>query len=362
MTSTAVITVADLAAGAADADLLDADACPHRPLIVLDLDAGPTPSAAECEVAVRRARESDRLLVGRTSRSAPHCPPPLLDALDLTLVRAARDHLCTADAASTPTVLAAEDPLAEAETLRAHAEDQPHAALVLRQLLRLASRLPVEQALDAESFAYSTLLGGPGFARWLGARGERPQPPQAGDEPVLARRQGSTLRITLNRPERRNAHSARMRDALTAAVSTAIWDTGITEVVLDGNGPSFCSGGDLDEFGTAPDLATAHLIRTRAGAARQLHAIRGRLTSRLHGHCVGAGIELPAFGARVVAAPDTLIRLPELGMGLIPGAGGTVSIPRRIGRWRTLYLVLDGRVIQADRALAWGLVDQVEQS
>lgn len=355
-----VITVADLASGAAGADLLDAEARPDRPLLILDLDAGPVPGAADWQAAVRQARASERLVVARTTRPAPRCPRQLLEAVDVTLVRAAADRLCAADAMSAPTLLAAEDPHAEAERLRGNAETQPQAALVLRQLLRLSGRLPVHEALDAESFAYSTLLGGPGFARWLGTRHGRPRPPAVPGEPVLVRRYGTTLHITLDHPERRNAHSARMRDALAAAVGPAVWDTGITKVVLDGNGPSFCAGGDLDEFGTAPDLATAHLVRTRAGAARHLHAVKDRLTVRLHGHCVGAGIELAAFATRVVAARDTVIRLPELGMGLIPGAGGTVSIPRRIGRWRTLYLVLDGGVLRADRARAWHLVDDVE--
>ncbi len=61
--------------------------------------------------------------------------------------------------------------------------------------------------------------------------------------------------------------------------------------------------------------------------------------------------------ARIAAAPDAVFGLPELSLGLIPGAGGTVSVTRRIGRWRTAYLVLSGRSIDADTALAWGLVD-----
>jgi enoyl-CoA hydratase/carnithine racemase len=74
---------------------------------------------------------------------------------------------------------------------------------------------------------------------------------------------------------------------------------------------------------------------------------------------VGAGIELPAFARRVVAAPDTLIRLPEIAMGLIPGAGGTASIPPRIGRHRTAYLALTGTTLTAEQALGWGLVDAI---
>ena len=74
---------------------------------------------------------------------------------------------------------------------------------------------------------------------------------------------------------------------------------------------------------------------------------------------MGAGIEIAAFASRIVAGPDTTIRLPEVGMGLIPGAGGTASIPRRIGRHRTAYLALTDVSIDAGTAAAWGLVDEL---
>jgi enoyl-CoA hydratase/carnithine racemase len=79
----------------------------------------------------------------------------------------------------------------------------------------------------------------------------------------------------------------------------------------------------------------------------------------LHGACLGAGVELPAFAARVVAADDARLGLPELGLGLVPGAGGTVSLPRRVGRHRTLELLLLDGTISAAAALGWGLVDEV---
>lgn len=93
--------------------------------------------------------------------------------------------------------------------------------------------------------------------------------------------------------------------------------------------------------------------------ARLLAAVAGRVEVRLHGACIGSGIELGAFAGRVSAAPDVSIGLPELGMGLIPGAGGTVSITRRIGRHRTCWLALSGARLDADTARSWGLVDAV---
>jgi enoyl-CoA hydratase/carnithine racemase len=175
----------------------------------------------------------------------------------------------------------------------------------------------------------------------------------------VAERDGDLLRITLNRPARRNAYSRELRDALVDALLLPVLDPMVQHIVITGAGPSFSSGGDLDEFGTAPDTATAHFIRTSAGAAGLLHRIADRTEVRVDGACVGAGVELPAFAANVVSKPGATFRLPEVGMGLIPGAGGTVSIPRRIGRWRALYLALSGVPLDALTAVDWGLVNQV---
>src|ERR1700733_13934432 len=158
--------------------------------------------------------------------------------------------------------VAVADPDGVAGSLNAAATASPQASVILGRVLRITEALPVPDALAGESLAYSTLLGGPEFARWLAGRAARATPPPAGD-PVLVRRDGAILRVTLNRPERRNAYSRGLRDALADALRVAQSDPAITRVVLDGAGPCFCSGGDLDEFGTTPDPVTAHFIRTR---------------------------------------------------------------------------------------------------
>jgi enoyl-CoA hydratase/carnithine racemase len=81
--------------------------------------------------------------------------------------------------------------------------------------------------------------------------------------------------------------------------------------------------------------------------------------AHVHGACAGAGVELPAFAAKVSARADAWFMLPELSMGLVPGAGGTASLPRRIGRRRTAWLALSGERIDARTALEWGLVDEI---
>ncbi|HMC72238.1 MAG TPA: enoyl-CoA hydratase/isomerase family protein, partial [Mycobacteriales bacterium] len=130
-------------------------------------------------------------------------------------------------------------------------------------------------------------------------------------------------------------------------------------VELSGRGANFCSGGDLDEFGTTTEVDTAYLVRLERHPGWLLHQLGERAVVRLHGACIGAGVEVPSLGHRVIAADDAYFALPEVSMGLIPGAGGTVGIPRRIGRWRTAWLALTGARIDANTALEWGLVDDV---
>jgi enoyl-CoA hydratase/carnithine racemase len=233
---------------------------------------------------------------------------------------------------------------------------RPVAAASLALLLRSSAGLPVPAGLIAESAAYSALQEGSEFRRWRAAHG--PRQPERGTSRVRLERSSDGLRITLARPARRNAVDWRMRDALARALAVAVSDPTV-QVVLDADGPDFCAGGDLDEFGSRPDPALAHLIRLTRSPALLMHRLAERATVYLHGASVGAGIELPAFAGTVLASPGTRIALPEIGLGLIPGAGGTVSLPRRIGRWRTAFLALSGLSIEADQALGWGLIDAI---
>ncbi|MGZ8795266.1 MAG: enoyl-CoA hydratase/isomerase family protein [Gaiellaceae bacterium] len=248
---------------------------------------------------------------------------------------------------------------AEAAPVLATAARTPIAATALAQLLRLGERLGLHDGLVAESLAYSTLQAGPEFAAWRQANPQRLRA-NASDVPaVLVDRRDDQLFLMLNRPEQHNAFSAAMRDALAEALHVAVSDPSIVEILLTGVGPSFSSGGDLAEFGTLPDPATAHLVRSTRNVGRLVAACADRTRVVVQGACVGAGVELPAFAHRVVARADAFFQLPELAMGLVPGAGGTVSLPRRIGRQRTAWLALSGTRIDAITAKRWGLVDEI---
>src|SRR6185312_11794870 len=153
------------------------------------------------------------------------------------------------------------------------------------------------------------------------------------------------------------ALSVEMRDALCEALELAVGDPSLSSVSISGAGRCFSVGGDLKEFGSVPDPATGHAVRAIRMPARLLAQCADRAEFRLHGACIGAGVELPAFGRRVVARTYSFFQLPEIIFGLIPGAGGCVSLPRRIGRQRTAWLALSARRINAATALRWGLID-----
>lgn len=235
----------------------------------------------------------------------------------------------------------------------------PAAATILCRVLRIVERLPFADALHVESLAYSTLLGGGEFGRWLAQRGPPPPSAEPGEPLVLVDRVADRVEITLNHPASRNAMSAAMRDALYGALANALDDPSQPDVLLKGAGRCFSTGGDLTEFGTAADLAQAHVARTVRSSAALLDRLGPRATVRLHGACIGSGLEVPAAAHRRLATGDAWFQLPELAMGLIPGAGGTASVTRAIGRHRAAWMVVTGQRIGAATARDWGLIDEI---
>jgi enoyl-CoA hydratase/carnithine racemase len=270
------------------------------------------------------------------------CPAATIAILDGPEPPAAKDLLSAFDLVGAESQL--EDWLA-AFTIA------PQASLVTARLLREAGG-----SLLAEAFAYSTLQSGNEFAAWLAGRG--PGRPHEDGERISVTRLNDLIELRLTRPQRHNAYDALMREELCDALDVCL-DDGHLPVVILGDGPSFCSGGDLDEFGSLIDPVHALMVRTGRSVAGRMRILSPRLVVGVKGWCIGAGLELAAFAAHVVAAEDSHFMLPEVGMGLLPGSGGTVSLPARIGRRRTLDLALSRRALDAKTAQTWGLVDEL---
>jgi enoyl-CoA hydratase/carnithine racemase len=328
------------------------DGQPAPPLVFLPLDDWCDAPAGPVAAAARMVAAALPVTAGLLSRPPTAALAPLLGAATLTLAAGPA-------AGQDRTLVPVTDLAAAAERLRAAVAGSPRAAIACGQLLRQTAELDTGPGLAAEAAIYSVLLGGPEFARWLAARGAPRPAPGPARPPVQLSRTDGHLSVVLDDPGRRNALSARLREALLEAVLLADADETITDVEISAAGPAFCSGGDLDEFGTATDLVAAYLVRLARAPWRVIDRIAGRVTVRVHGACIGAGTEMAAFGGRVVAAPGAFFALPEVGMGLVPGAGGSVSVPRRVGRWRAAWLMLTGERLPAGTALSWGLVDEV---
>jgi hypothetical protein len=238
----------------------------------------------------------------------------------------------------------------------------PMASSVLVQVVRTTPDLAIPQALIVESLAYSTLQGGAEFALWLDqfqeTKAER-KPIKLRDSVVKLHRSNDRLEIRLNSPENRNALSTKMRDQLTEAFKLVAMDLSINHVSVSGEGSSFSAGGDLTEFGESNDRALSHYIRQLRMPAQYIARRSDCYTFHLHGACIGAGIEMAAFAGRLVADKNAYFQLPEVGMGLVPGAGGCVSITRRIGGQKMNLLAITGMQLPADEARSWGLIDEI---
>ena len=260
---------------------------------------------------------------------------------------------CRADAPAPWVSVTPERIDAQLEAVRATAAASPVATGLLARVLRLGEGMAFSAALELESLAYSTLLGGTEFRRWLAARSGAEDIPGGA---VRYERAGDAVTLTLASPASRNAMSAAMRDALYEALVNVLEDPSLPRLILKADGRCFSTGGALAEFGSARDLAAAHVIRTQRGCARVLHLLGERAEVHLHGACIGSGIEVPAAAAHRLAAPDLMVQLPELRMGLIPGAGGTVTLSRAMGRHRLLWLALGAFRIGFAQARSWGLI------
>ena len=248
------------------------------------------------------------------------------------------------------------EPPVDAAVLARQVLAAPRAAAVTAQLLRILPSLPAEHALTAESLAYAVLQGSEEHSRWRAARAPVPVA-RAGRLAVM--RDGVTLVLTLDRPEAGNAIDRALRDQLHNALTLAALDGEIERIVLRANGKAFSLGADLGEFGTTLDPAIAHAIRARTSPALPASGCADRLEAHVQGGCVGAGLELAAWAHRITASPNAWFQLPELAMGILPGAGGCVSLSRRIGRQRTALMVLSAKRLSARQALGWGLVDAI---
>ena len=166
--------------------------------------------------------------------------------------------------------------------------------------------------------------------------------------------------ITLDRPEVLNAFNVRMRDDVYEALTAVRDDQDVRGVLVRGAGErGFCAGADLTEFGTAPSQAAARDGRWERDVWGLWLSISKPMVAAVHGYCLGSGVEMACLCDLRIAAEDAVFGMPEVGLGLIPAAGGTQLLPRILGRATALDVLLTGRRFSAREAFGYGLVHHV---
>jgi len=180
------------------------------------------------------------------------------------------------------------------------------------------------------------------------------------DETIMYHSINGVAHITLNRPDQINAFNIEMRDALFQTLELFRDDRESKVAIISGAGErGFCAGADLTEFGTAPSQVIARAVRWERDLWGLFLAIQKPLIAKLHGYVIGSGIEIAALCDIRIAADNSIFRMPEVALGMIPAAGGTQTLRNLVGLDRAMEMIMTNRVVKAKEAIKVCLVDRV---
>jgi enoyl-CoA hydratase/carnithine racemase len=179
-------------------------------------------------------------------------------------------------------------------------------------------------------------------------------------EVIIYEKKDRIAYITLNRPRALNVYNIKMRDELYEVLGAIRDDPEVELVVLKGAGEkAFCAGADLTEFLTAPSPIIARQARFERDVWGRFLSIEQPVIAALHGYVLGSGIEMSLCCDIRIAADDARFGLPEPGLGIIPAAGGSQTLPRVIGVAAALEILMSGQWIDAEEARRLKLVNRV---
>ncbi len=177
---------------------------------------------------------------------------------------------------------------------------------------------------------------------------------------IIYEKKDNLAYITLNRPEVLNVYNIQMRDELYQILGAIKDDPEVKVAILRGVGDkAFCAGADLSEFLTAPSPTVARQVRWERDVWGLFLSLPQPVIAALHGYVLGDGIEMALCCDLRIASEDAQFGTPEVGLGIIPAAGATQTLPRSVGRSKALEMLLTGRWIDAKEAHRVGLVNQV---
>jgi enoyl-CoA hydratase/carnithine racemase len=179
-------------------------------------------------------------------------------------------------------------------------------------------------------------------------------------ETLIYQKKADIAYITLNRPQALNVYNLKMRDELYEILGAVKSDSEVAVVILQGAGEkAFCAGADLSEFLTAPPPVFARKARFDRDVWGLFLSLPQPVIAALHGFVLGSGMEMALCSDIRIAAANTKFGLPEVAIGIIPAAGATQTLPRVIGRAKTLDMLLNGTWMTAEEAYQVKLVNCV---
>jgi enoyl-CoA hydratase len=182
----------------------------------------------------------------------------------------------------------------------------------------------------------------------------------SGFETLIVARKDHIAHVTLNRPKALNAHNVQMRDDLFEVLTAVSMDEDIHVVVFTGAGEkAFCAGADLSEFLTAPPPSAAREVRFNRDLWGLFTRMPQILIAAVHGYVLGSGIEIALCCDICIASDNARFGLPEMGLGMIPAAGGTQTVPRGSCAGKALEMILTNRWIDASEALHAKMINRV---
>ncbi len=182
----------------------------------------------------------------------------------------------------------------------------------------------------------------------------------SGFEVIVYEKRDGIGYLTLNRPHALNAYNIQMRDELYQVLGAIRDDPEVEVVIFQGAGEkAFCAGADLTEFLTAPSPIIAREVRWERDVWGLFLSINKPFIAALHGYVLGSGIEIALCCDIRLASEDARFGLPEPGLGIIPAAGGSQTLPRTIGRAAALEILMSGRWITVEEACRLRLVNRV---
>jgi enoyl-CoA hydratase/carnithine racemase len=183
----------------------------------------------------------------------------------------------------------------------------------------------------------------------------------AGD-PLRSSTGNGVLTLTLNRPDRRNAIDPELRDALAAALDAAATDPQVRGVVITGAGGAFCAGGDLARFDELHDArAYRHIAHRLTDLVESVERLEKPVVAAIDGVVTGAGLALALACDWRIGAPSARILFREGRVGLVPTHGGLTRLVKLLGLARAKEVLLGGDDLDAEAALAAGLLSEVAE-